>query len=221
MTKSSLNYTIEEISNTLYAAVISDALDNLGYKHQSPDIHLPITTVQGNIVGRCKTTLWADIFHEDPAPYDLELQAVDTCMPGDVLIAAAGGSRRSGIWGELLSTAALNSGCVGAIVDGQVRDLAKMRELGFPVKAKGCNVYDSKNRQMVIKIDVPVQIGSVVFSPGDLVFCDEDGIVVVPQEVEQEAIHMAMEKVKAENITRDEIKKGAKAGDVYKKYGVL
>ncbi|MCC5939211.1 MAG: RraA family protein [Lunatimonas sp.] len=216
-----MTYTIEEISTQLYAAVISDALDSLGYRNQSPNVHLPITTVSGNIVGRCKTTLWADIFHEDPAPYELELQAVDTCMPGDVLIAAAGGSQRSGIWGELLSTAALNRGCVGAIVDGQVRDLAKMRDLGFPVRAKGTNIYDSKNRQMVIKIDVQVKIGTVVFSPGDLVFCDEDGIVVVPQEIEQEAIQMAMEKVNAENVSRDEIKKGAKAGDVYKKYGVL
>lgn len=146
---------------------------------------------------------------------------MDTCMPGDVFIAAAKGSKRSGIWGELLSTAALNRGCVGAIVHGQVRDLAKMRSLGFPVRALGTNCFDSKNRQMVIKVDVPVEIGSVLFRPGDLVFCDEDGVVVIPQEIEQETIHRAMEKVNAENVSRDEIRKGAKAGEVFKKYGVL
>nr|MBI1232288.1 RraA family protein [Cytophagales bacterium] len=216
-----MTYTVDEIKDKLYAAVIADALDSIGYTRQSPDIDFQVTTVSSKIVGRCKTTLWTDIFHEDPAPYDLELKAVDECRPGDVLIAAAGGSRRSGIWGELLSTAAKNSGCVGVIVDGSVRDLDKMKEMGFPVRARGRSVYDSQNRQMVITIDVPVEMGGVVFHPGDLVFCDDDGIVVIPQKVEEEVIHKAMEKVAAENISRNEIRNGMKAAVVYKIYGVL
>ena len=73
------------------------------------------------LVGRCKTTLWADMAHPDPKPYELELAAVDACKPDDVLIAVAGGSTRSGIWGELLTTAAHNQGCVGAIIDALER----------------------------------------------------------------------------------------------------
>lgn len=216
-----MKYTVNEIKEKLYTAVIADALDSMGYTGQSPDIDFQVSTVSNKIVGRCKTTLWTDIFHEDPAPYDLELKAVDDCKPGDVLIAAAGGSRRSGIWGELLSTAANNSGCEGVIVDGSVRDLEKIISMGFPVKARGRSIYDSKNRQMVVNIDVPVEMGGVVFHPGDLVFCDDDGIVVIPQKVEDEVIHRAMEKVTAENVSRDEIRNGMKAVDVYKKYGVL
>ena len=213
--------TIDRMRGALYAAVVCDALDSLGYHEQSPRVALPPLTTRGVLVGRCKTTLWADLYHPDPRPYELELRAVDSCTPDDVLIAAAGGSMRSGIWGELLSTAAMNQGCVGAIVDGAARDVAPMRAMEFPCFARGTCVYDSLNRQRVVDLDVPVEIDGVVFSPGDLLIADEDGLVVVPQAVEREAVARAWQKVHAENVTRDAIRDGLKATEVYEKYGVL
>ena len=213
--------TLTMIREVLYSAVVSDALDALGHPRQSPRVQLVPQTGRSKLVGRCKTTLWADMTHADPRPYELELSAVDACKTDDVIIAAAGGSLRSGIWGELLSTAARNSGCVGAIVDGAVRDVAKMAVMGFPVFARGRCVYDSLNRQRVIDVDVPVEIDGVSFAPGDLVIADDDGVVVVPQAVEAEAIRRAWEKVHAENVTRDAIKGGMKAAAAYAKYGVL
>jgi regulator of RNase E activity RraA len=159
--------------------------------------------------------------HEDNHPYEKELLAVDTCKPDDVLIAAAQGSQRSGIWGELLSTAAMNRGCAGAIIDGAVRDVRKMKAMGFPVFARATSTYDSKHRQRVVDFDVPIEIDGVRFSPGDLVFADIDGVVVVPQQIEVELIHSAWQKVHAENLVRDAIKSGMKATDAYNKYGVL
>ncbi|HIE97207.1 MAG TPA: RraA family protein [Fuerstia sp.] len=173
------------------------------------------------MVGRCRTTLWADMFHEDSEPYALELKSVDSCQPDDVLIAAASGSMRSGIWGELLTTAVLNGGCVGAIVDGAIRDVARIREMNFPVVARGRCLYDSKDRQRVIDCNVPVEIDGVTFSPGDLVVADEDGVVLIPQAVEEQVLQLAWEKVHAENEVRDAIRAGMKAVDAYKKYGVL
>jgi regulator of RNase E activity RraA len=146
---------------------------------------------------------------------------VDSCRPDDVLIAAAGGSMRSGIWGELLTTAARNQGCIGVIVDGAVRDLAKMRNLHFPVFARGACLYDSKDRQRVIDMDVPVEIDGVRFGPGDLVVADEDGIVVVPREKEAAVLRRAWEKVHAENQVRDAIRSGMKATEVFRQFGVL
>ena len=213
--------TLEMIREQLYAAVLCDALDALGLPNQSPRVCLPPQTGIPRLVGRCRTTLWADMFHVDPAPYELELQAVDSCQPDDVLIAAAGGSMRSGIWGELLSTAARNSGCAGAVVDGAVRDVDKMREMQFPVFARGRCIYDSQNRQRVIDVDVPVEIDGVRICPGDLIFADEDGVVVVPQDVEEQAVRNAWNKVHAENITRDAIRDGMKATAAWQKYGVL
>jgi regulator of RNase E activity RraA len=161
------------------------------------------------------------MFHQDPRPYELELEAVDGCQADDVLIAAAAGSFRSGIWGELLSTAARNRGCVGAIVDGAVRDVHKMKQMGFPVFARAMCVYDSRDRQRVIDLDVAVMIDGVQFSPGDLVVADIDGVVVVPRDIEEQVIRAAWEKVHAENEVRDAIQGGLGAVEAFRRYGVL
>ena len=219
-------YSFEEMRAQLYSAVVCDALDSLGRRNQSPRVALGLQTGSnlaptGLLVGRCKTTLWADMYHIDPKPYELELQAVDDCRTDDVLIAAAGGSMRSGIWGELLTTAALNRGCAGAIIDGAVRDVAKIASLSFPVFARGTCIYDSLNRQRVIDVDVPVEIDGVSFHPGDLVFADADGIVVIPQSIEQETLKRGFTKVQGENAVRDSIRAGMSAVGAFKKYGIL
>lgn len=213
--------TFAMMRQSLYSAVVCDALDAEGLPHQSPRVPLKSLTTGGVLVGRCKTTLWSDMAHPDPQPYELELTAVDSCRADDVIIAAAGGSMRSGIWGELLTTAAKNGGCVGVIVDGAVRDLTKIRAMQFPVYARGSCLYDSKDRQRVIDIDVPVEIGGVRFGPGDLVVADEDGVVVVPRGVEEAVLRRAWDKVHAENEVRDAIRGGMKATEVFRKYGVL
>ena len=178
-------------------------------------------TVVGVLIGRCKTTLWAEMAHSDPRPYELELAAVDSCAPDDVLICAAGGSMRSGLWGELLSAAARNRGCVGVLADGAVRDLARMKSMRFPVYARAPVLYDSRDRQRVIDFDVPVEIDGVAFSPGDLVVADEDGVVVVPRRIETEVVRRAWEKVGAESEVRDAIAAGMLAGEAFRKFGVL
>ncbi|HWE02821.1 MAG TPA: RraA family protein [Tepidisphaeraceae bacterium] len=213
--------TLAMIRENLYAAVVCDVLDSLGFRNQSPAAPLTAQTGCNMLVGRCKTTLWAEMHHVDPRPYELELKAVDDCEPDDVLIAAAGGSMRSGVWGELLSTAAMNRKCAGVIVDGAVRDVAKTTAMKFPVFARGRCIYDSLHRQRVIDVDVPVEIGGVMFSPGDLVIADADGIVVVPKKIEREAMAKAWEKAHAENAIRDDIRAGMKAVAAFEKYGML
>lgn len=215
------NISLAQMRSAFYSAVVCDACDQVGLKNQSPRLDFRPLTVSCVLIGRCKTTLWAEMAHVDPKPYELELAAVDSCRPDDVIIAAAGGSMRSGLWGELLSTAARRTGCVGALVDGAVRDVAKMSQMGFPIFSRGVCLYDSRDRNRVIDLDVPVEIGGVVFTPGDLVVADGDGVVVVPQAAEAEVVRLAWEKVHAENVVRDEIAGGLSATAAFKKYGVL
>lgn len=205
----------------LYSAVISDALDAVGLREQCLSVSLLPMTGVTKLMGRCRTTLWEDIDFLDPEPYKIELEAVDALEADEVLVAAAGGSMRSGIWGELLSTAARNRGCVGAIVDGAVRDVAPMREMEFAVFAAGVCPYDSLHRQRVIARDEPVVIGGVRIRSGDVIFGDEDGVVVVPQEVEEQVLQAAWDKVHAENAVRDDIRSGMAAAEVFAKYGIL
>ena len=119
------------------------------------------------------------------------------------------------------TTAVMNGGCVGAILDGAVRDVQKIRELDFPVLALGTSPYDSKDRQRVIDCNIPVEIGGVLFSPGDLVIADIDGLVVVPQNVEEEVLQLAWKKVHDENMVRDAIRGGMKATTAFETFGVL
>ena len=161
------------ISESIYSAAMADALDSLGFRHQSPRQQFKPLTGYSKLVGRCKTTLWLEFAYEDPDAYDLELKAVDGCRPDDVVICAAGGSMRAAVWGELLSMAARNAGCVGAIVDGAVRDIVQMTAMECPVYAEGCSVYDAMHR---IKVG-DGEIGGVRFQPGSIVIADGDGVV--------------------------------------------
>lgn len=208
----------------LSCALLSDALDKVGLKRQSPRVALPalVAPAAGQILlGWCRTTLWADMAHADPDPYALELAAVDACGPDDVLVCAAAGSMRSAVWGELLSTAARARGCVGVIVDGAARDVAVMERMGFPCFARGVSVYDSLNRQRVIDHDVTVEIDGVAFAPGDLVAADRDGVVVVPSEVSQQVLAIAWHKAHAENQVREAIRGGMTATKAFQTFGVL
>jgi 4-hydroxy-4-methyl-2-oxoglutarate aldolase len=213
--------TLPMMRESLYSAVVADALDAVGYRNQSPRISISPMSVEGVLVGRCRTTACVNSLQKDPRPYELELKAVDSCEPNEVIIAAAGGSMLSGIWGELLSTAARNRGCVGAIVDGAVRDVKQMRAMQFAVFARGTCVYDSLDRQQVVDFQIPVEIAGVTFNPGDLVFADVDAIVVVPRSVELEVMRLAWNKVHAENAMRDAIRGGMKASDAYQKFQIL
>lgn len=208
--------------DVLSVPLLCDALDAAGFKRQSPRLPIiPITVPGITLIGRCKTTLWADMAHVDPEPYKLELAAVDSCQTDDVLVAAASGSNRSGIWGELLSTAARNTGCIGVIVDGAVRDVERMRAMQFPVFARGTNPYDSRDRQRVIDFDVTIELDGVSIQPGDLIAADQDGIVIVPKSVETAVVAAAWQKAHAENQVRDAIRNGMSATQAFATYGVL
>lgn len=214
--------TLEMMRECLTVPLLCDALDAAGLTHQSPRVPLlPMTVPDSVLIGRCRTTLWADMAHVDPEPYRLELQAVDSCCPEDVLVCSAAGSMRSGIWGELLSTAARNAGCVGVVVDGAVRDVAQMRSMKFPVFARGCCPYDSRNRQRVIDFDVAIEIDGVVIESGDLIAADQDGVVIVPRAVESTVVRAAWNKVHAENEVRDAILGGMSATVAFETFGVL
>jgi 4-hydroxy-4-methyl-2-oxoglutarate aldolase len=136
-------------------------------------------------------------------------------------VASTHRSTRTCLWGELLSTASVARGATGAVIDGYTRDVRQIRDMQFPVFSTGMYPVDSAGRSMVIDYDCPVSCGNVIVHPGDIVFGDVDGVVVIPAQAAQEVIRRALEKVEGENITRDELRKGATLREVYDKYGVL
>jgi 4-hydroxy-4-methyl-2-oxoglutarate aldolase len=211
----------QRIESELYTAVISDALDDLGYRQQAMHERLRPLFPNISFAGWIRTISCVDVSHIPSEPYAKEIEAVDSILPGEVVVVSTSYSGQNAPWGELLSTAARARGARGAVVDGLVRDVNKIDKLGFPVFAAGIKPVDSRGRGLVLDYNVPVECGGVTVNPGDLVFADYDGIVVIPAAVVPEVVSMATDKVSRENNSRKELMDGAFLKDVYDKYGVL
>jgi len=141
--------------------------------------------------------------------------------PGEIPVFACGGSGRVAPWGELLSTAAKVRGAAGALMDGGVRDIKAIRAMSFPVFHGGIAPLDSKGRGVVKAIDVPIECAGVAVHPGDLVFGDADGVVVVPQAVEADVLALAFQKIAGERNTLRDLQAGESLAAVFAKYGIL
>jgi 4-hydroxy-4-methyl-2-oxoglutarate aldolase len=214
---------IETARAKLYAAVLSDVLDQLGYRHQVLPPNIRPLDEALVLAGRARTGLYRDVYHVPRGhnPYALEIALIDDLQPGDVPVLGCGTSGRIAPWGELLTTASRARGATGCLTDGLVRDIKMIRELQFPVFHGGIGPLDSKGRGEVAAIDVPIECAGVTVNPGDLVFGDADGVLVVPQPVVKQALTQALEKVEGEDRTRAELQQGARLADVFAKYGVL
>ena len=205
----------------LYAAVISDALDAAGYREQTLQHTIRPLYPEAIVVGRAMPVLCVDVYEIPDKPYQQEIAAVDSLKKDDVLVCSTNQSIRNCIWGELLSTAARARGARGAIIEGFIRDARQIIAMQFPVFMTGLSPVDSSGRGDVVAYNVPIECGGVTVNPGDIVFGDIDGIVVIPQRVEVEVIEAALAKVSGENRTRDELRAGATLREVYDKYGIL
>jgi len=211
----------ELVKESLYTAVVADALDQIGIRNQAMREYLRPVYKCPAFFGWARTVSCCDVYHTPPEPYALEIEANDSILPGEVVVVSTHQSKRNAPWGELLSTAAKARGANGAIIDGLVRDVGKIEELGFPVFAAGIKPVDSMGRGIVTGYNVPVECGEVLVNPGDFVFADLDGVVVIPKANVEEVLHLALNKATRENSSRAELMKGAYLRDVYRKYGVL
>jgi regulator of RNase E activity RraA len=205
----------------LSVALALDVLDAHGLRRQAVQCGIQPRTVPTVAVGRAKTLLWMDFAHSDPTTYVLELEAVDSVKPGDLIVCATGGSQRAGIWGELLTTAAQRNGAVGVVTDGAVRDVAQMDAVGFPVFSQHLSAYDSLNRQKVVAYDVTVEIAGVAIDPGDLIVADRDGVAVIPAAVEDQIVAAAIDKATREDGFRVGVRAGMSLVAAYDRFKVL
>jgi len=213
------------IKQNLYVAAVCDILDELGYRNQA--MHQRLRPLLPDIrncgfAGRARTFDWmeTDVIVEEN-PYGLEIEVMDSLKEGDVAVHSTDHNGTNAPWGELMSTIAKRKGVAGCVCDSQIRDCVKIIEMNFPVYYAGIRPLDSKGRGIVIAYDVPVQCGGVLVNPGDLIFADFDGIVVIPRSIEKEVIAKAMEKINSENLSRKELLEGKSLREVYDKYKSL
>jgi regulator of RNase E activity RraA len=212
---------LDQLRQKLYVSVVSDVLDAQGYYDQAMSARLRPLAPESRVIGRAHTVLTADVFTRPAEPYRLEIEAVDALKPNDVMVAMTHDSQRTCFWGELLSTAATARGATGCVIDGHTRDVLRIIEMGFPVFCTGIRPVDSSSRSVVVDYNVPIECGGVRVAPGDVIFGDFDGIVVIPQAILSKTVELASAKVESENHSRAMLQQGHLLRDVYDKFGVL
>jgi regulator of RNase E activity RraA len=215
------NDQYDHLADNLYAAVISDVLDAAGRRNQVLDARVTHCLGPGVLVGRAATMLAGEQVEVEEEPYALQVEATDALREDDVIVATTQGNEQAAFWGELFSTAAMARGARGLVLDGYVRDRRKIDEIGFSVFATGSRPVDSMGRLAVHAHGIPIRCGGVVVKPGDLIFAESDGVVVVPAEIEEAVISAALEKIEKEDTVRGELAKGASLAEAWKRHGVL
>lgn len=214
----------------LYTAAVSDVLDEVGLWSQAMEVGFSPIMPEAAIAGPAFTMA------EDKDDQKITLDDMDPAIvvglldafcgsldKGQVIVVSTNGFWGAGAYGELMATTTkYYGGARGAVVDGPMRDIRRVIEIGFPVWAKGSIPTDSVGRAKLVGINEKIVCGGVEVNPSDIVFADRDGIVVIPHAADlKHIVEKAEEVAGAERRSREELRNGASLRDVYEKYGRL
>lgn len=202
---------------------VADVLDKLGLPDQglSPNF-LPYPRTAGRLAG------WAYTIRGQMVPSTQtgdpeKMRACQGLSPGEVSVWAGDGE---GVcyFGELIATGMKERGCVGALVDGGVRDVRWIGELKFPVYARYRTPIQSIGRWKVNAAQIPVGIrgatvSEVTVTPGDFILADEDGALVIPAALVPQVLEAAERLTRTEVAIRAELSSGLSLAEALKKYG--
>jgi regulator of RNase E activity RraA len=204
----------------LFTAVVGDIMDGLGMLDQFLPPRIQPLRDDMIVIGRAMPVIETDIDAVSEKPFGLMLEALDDLKPGEVYF-ASGGKVPYAMWGELMSIRAMKLGAAGVVVDGYSRDTREILRLGFPTFSTGRYARDQAPRGEVVDFRIPLRIGPVNIAPGDIVFGDIDGVLVVPKRAVEEVFQRAFEKVEKENLVREAIEDGMPSAKAFATYGVM
>jgi 4-hydroxy-4-methyl-2-oxoglutarate aldolase len=206
---------------TAYSAVVSDALDRLGFRGQALAPEIVPMYPGAFVVGRAVPVRVETTQNISENPYEGDMRMLESLQSGDVPVLVAPVDNRAALWGELFSSAAQRRGARGAIASGYVRDTRKIGELGFPVFASGRSPLDTMGRAEVVDFGIELACGSVRIAPGDYLIADDDGVVVIPERAIEDVLAQVGKKVGKEGEARADLMGGQSIREVWNKYGVL
>jgi regulator of RNase E activity RraA len=205
----------------LYTGAIADILDKSGYRHQVLPHFLTPFTVATRVAGPAFTGqgfACDDTRHDDT---QTRLAMLDSITPQTVSVWQCNGSIDCAHWGEIMSTAARERGCTGAVVDGGVRDVDFINAMNYPVFARFKCSASSIGRWDITEFQIPIRVGNTDVHPGDFVFGDTDGVVIVPRDITLDVLQAAEDVFERERGMREDLRRGVGVKDAYAKYGSL
>lgn len=213
----------------LFTCVVGDVMDKLGLQHQFLPPQIKPLRDDMVVIGRAMPVLSVDVFEEKVAgsanplmekSFGLLFEALDNLKPGEVYV-STGPSPRAAMWGELMSIRALKLGAAGAVANGYTRDTHGICRLNFPTFSRGRFGQDAAPRCKTVDYRVAIEIGQVRVRPGDIVFGDLDGVLVVPREAEAEVFTLATEKARGEKHVKNALEQGMSATEAFTKFGIM
>jgi len=213
----------------LFTALVGDVLDKMGYLHQFLPPEVKPLDHKMVVIGRAMPVLEADVFAEQVSntkfevmhkPFGLMFQALDQMQEDEVYI-CTGASSTYALWGGLMSTRALKLKAAGAVVNGMSRDTNEILRLQFPTFSCGTYAQDQGPRGKVIDYRISIEWNNVRINPGDIIFGDRDGVIVVPKELEKEAFSLALEKARGEKLVLKALQEGMSTVDAFNKFGIM
>jgi len=219
---------LNQIKANLNTAVVGDIMDQLGFQNQFLTPKIKPLRDDMIVIGRAMPVLETDTLDNTSTssnamlkkPFGLMLEALDQLKENEIYL-CTGGTPSYALWGELMSTRALQCGASGAVLNGYSRDTLGILKLNFPTFSYGTYAQDQAPRGKVIDFRVPVKIDNVAISPGDIIFGDIDGVCIIPQEIDKKVVELALEKVKGENLVRKSIEAGMSSVEAFNKYGIM
>jgi 4-hydroxy-4-methyl-2-oxoglutarate aldolase len=124
---------------------------------------------------------------------------IDNVAPGQIVVLDNAGRTDCTVWGGILSEVAADRGISGTVINGVCRDVNAADRLAYPLYSRGQFMRTGKDRVQVAGTNEVVTLGSVQVQPGDILVADRDGVVVVPQSVEEKILAAAQEIQEAED----------------------
>jgi 4-hydroxy-4-methyl-2-oxoglutarate aldolase len=140
--------------------------------------------------------------------------AVEVIEPGDVLVVATKSPTTHGMFGELLAVSVKSRGCAGLVIDAAVRDVADLREMGFPVWARAIHAAGTTKAGLG-SVNLEIDFAGTTVGAGDVVVADDDGVAIVERERAREVLTAARHRLEKEEETRRRLASGELGLDIY------
>ncbi|MGG7036307.1 MAG: cytidylyltransferase domain-containing protein [Flavobacterium sp.] len=208
--------TFRNLSHLLSSPILSDIFDDLGVENQIiPNYKLNLEGKK--ILGRAKTLKIKKKEGDNGSIYDA-LLTYKTIVPNDIIV-VENEVPEFAYFGELNANLAIRAGAIGAIIGGNTRDNSEVKKLQFPVFSTGYNCQDIKHKGTVAHYNKKISINGVSIYPNDLIFADGEGIVVIPQKLENEILDRAKNILRKENSIVNEVAEGIDVSEIRNRHG--